>query len=131
MSEADDRPWGAGEPPHGWVCMHCGKSFTTPGGCERAAYGLHFRSMELTARWHRTIEEIAAVSEENARREDRGKFIVKLDLNKGLFAGDFRDRDAQIANALYEIADRMISGQYTADDTNRMRFGSFKFKEEA
>lgn len=135
MSEDDARPWGDGEPPHGWVCLHCGKTFTEPGGCGNSRHGLHFRSLSATANWHRTIEEVAAVSMANARRTSRrGKFVVKINLDEELFAGGYKNRDMQISAVLRGIADRVMLGQYSADESNGVsvrwdRVGSFKFKE--
>lgn len=135
MSEGDDRPWGSGEPPHGYVCRFCGKVITQPKGCEVGTHGLHHRSMEATARWHRTIEEVAAVSMASARGEKRRRqFIVKINLGSDRFDGGYKDRDFQIAQVLYDVADRMMRGNYSPDEPNKISkewstIGSFKFKE--
>lgn len=98
--------------------------------------GLHHRSMEATARWHRTVEEVAAVSAANIREPSGGKFIVKFDLNDPIFSGGYKERDLQIAEILRSVADRMMRGQYMPDMPNRLfarpswkRIGFFKFKE--
>lgn len=133
MSEEDVMPWGGGQPPHGWVCHFCGKVINGTVPCPKGAHGLHVRSHAETAKWHRIIEEIAAVSA--TRESSRGQFVVKLDLDAGLFAGDYRDRDLQISAVLREVADRMMRGQYSPDERNRLtrnwdeRIGSFRFKE--
>lgn len=138
MSEGDIRPWGEGEPPHGWVCRFCGKVITAPNGCERGAHGLHHRSLEATARWHRVIEEVTAVSEASARGDRRGTFVVKIDLNDDHFAGPYKERDLEIAAILRSVSDRLMRGQYTPDDRNRLSIrassntvGFFRFKEES
>lgn len=64
----------------------------------------------------------------------RGKFIVKINLDNGRFAGDYRDRDFEIAQVLYDVAGLMMSGQYSPDEPNKISkewslIGSFKFKE--
>lgn len=133
MSEGDVRPWGEGDPPHGWVCRICGKVILENSRCTVDLLGVHQRSIEATSRWHRVIEEVAAVSAAHA--EGSKTFYVTLNLDAGLFAGDYRDRDSEIAAIMRAISTRLVVGQYTADDPNNLAtfegevVGSFQFVE--
>lgn len=133
MSEGDIRPWGEGEPPHGWVCRICGRVIVADAHCMVDPLGVHQRSVEATARWHRVIEEVAAVSAEHA--EGSKTFYVTLNLDADLFAGDYRSRDSEIAAIMRAISTRLVAGQYTADDPNNLAtfegevVGSFQFVE--
>lgn len=48
------------------------------------------------------------------------KFILGIDLENSMFAGELKDRDREIANILRLAFTRVVTGNYTPDDPNGM-----------